>query len=28
LAESMLDILARLWNEDETLLSVVKFETE
>jgi hypothetical protein len=28
LAEPMLDILARLWDEDETLLSVVKFETE
>lgn len=28
LAEPMLDILARLWDEDETLASVVKFETE
>jgi hypothetical protein len=28
LAEPMLDILARLWDEDETLASFVKFETE
>jgi len=28
LAEPMLDILARLWDEDETLISIVKFETE
>lgn len=28
LAESMLDVLGRLWDEDETLTSVVKFGTE
>ena len=28
LAEPMLDILMRLWDEDEPLASVVKFETE
>ena len=28
LAQPMLDILAKLWDEDETLTSIVKFETE